>query len=402
MKRKRFQILFFLRKDRMKEGKAPIYLRISCKRNSSKMSTNHHVSPLYWDSKRGYVKDKDASHEFINDYLDSLKVSIHEAHNVLIHDDEEVTARNIIRVLQGDYKRDHTLLEVFKKHNDDLKSRIGHGFSEGSHKNYRLTYRHIESYIKKNYHTSDLSVRRVDYEFISGFDHYMRVELGNKPNGSMKNLVRLKKIIRLALHNDWITKDPFRNFPIKIVKPERVFLNQDELTRVEQAELPTIKLNNVRDMFLFMCYTGLAYVDMKALNQDMIIKGFDGNMWVVGERSKSKVRFSVPLLPRAFQLLEKHLSIDRDVLFPVLSNQKMNDYIKDVMRLCNVTKRVSCHTARHTFATTVTLLNGVPIETVSRMLGHTDLRTTQIYAKVLDSKISKDMEQIMLMFSSED
>ena len=400
MKRTRFQVSFYLRRDRLKEGRAPIYLKISAKKISTRMSIHHYVNSEDWDVKRGYVKHGRPMHDIINDYIDELRMQIIEAHKRLLSENEDANPKNIIRVLQGDYDKEYTLLEVFQDHNDEMRSRVGHGFSEGSHKNYRLTYRHVERFLRTQYNMSDIPIKRVDHKFLTDFDRYMRVKVGNAPNGSMKNLVRLKKVIKLALHNDWITKDPFRNFKIKIMKPDRVFLNHQELERIEKEKLTSQKLNKVRDMFLFMCYTGLAYVDMYNLTRDKITKGIDGNLWILGNRIKSKVRYAVPLLPIATQLIEKYIDDENDKVFPVMTNQKINDYIKDIMKLCNVTKQVSCHTARHTFATTITLLNGVPIETVSRMLGHTDLKTTQIYAKVLDSKISKDMEQIMKKFGT--
>lgn len=399
MKRKRFQVSFFLRRDRMKEGNAPIYLKISTKKVSTRMSINHYVDPNDWDVRKGCVKYGRPKHDIINDYIDELRLSIMHAQKTLLSDDEDVSPGNIIRVLQGDYNREYTLLEVFRNHNTDMQTRIGHGFSEGSHKNYRLTYRHIEKFLKTQYKVPDISIKRVDHRFLTEFDHFMRVVQGNVPNGSMKNLVRLKKIIRIAMHNDWLTKDPFRNFKITIEQPTRTVLSPQELEQLEKTEITNAKLAKARDIFLFMCYTGLAYVDINNLTGDMISTGIDGNLWIMGERVKSGIRYAVPLLPKARMLMDKYADKGRDMVFPVMSNQKMNDYIKEVAELCNINKKVSCHTARHTFATTVTLLNGVPIETVSRMLGHTDLKTTQIYAKVLDSKVSRDMQAIMEKFS---
>ena len=400
MTRTRFQVSFYLRRDRLKEGKAPVYMKISSKKLATRMSINHYVSPEDWDVKRGYVKRGRPMHDIINDHIDELRIRIIEAHKRLLSDKEDASPKNIIRLLQGDYDKEYYLLEVFQDHNDEMHSRIGIDFSEGSHKNYRLTYRHLECFLKTEYHLHDIPIQKVDHKLLTDFDRYMRIKVGNAPNGSMKNMVRLKKIIKLALDNDWIIKDPFRNFKITIINPERVYLSQEELAIIECKILINKKLDRVRDMFLFMCYTGLAYVDMNNLTKDKISRGIDGNLWILGYRIKSKVRYAVPLLPKAAKLVEKYLDEDRDKVFPVLSNQKMNDYIKDIMTLCKIPKQVSCHTARHTFATTVTLLNGVPIETVSRMLGHTDLKTTQIYAKVLDSKISKDMEQIMKKFGT--
>lgn len=392
MKRKRFQILFYIRRNRTnKEGKVPIYLRLTLKKKYSVMALNRFVDPDDWEVKKGIVRYGSSSYEEINNHIDLISRQIYDAQKTLIEDEEEVTPQNIILILKGDYKRTYSLLEIFRYHNEDMKSKLGHGFTEGSYKNYRLTFRHLSRFLPKYYKVKDIAVSKVDHKFISDFDHYLRVDRQNAPNGSMKNLVRLKKVIRIALNHDWMKQDPFRNFQIRIQKSDRVFLTQEELTKIEEVIIQNVKLCRVRDMFLFMCYTGLSYVDFYNLTQDKITNGIDGNLWIIGSRVKSKIRFSIPLLPKAEHLVNKYMLPDRDNVFPVISNQKMNDYIKDIAKLCCINKPISCHSARHTFATTVTLSNGVPIETVSKMLGHTDLRTTQIYAKVIDNKISYDM-----------
>lgn len=247
--------------------------------------------------------------------------------------------------------------------------------------------------------TNDIALHDVNGQFISEFDHFLRTIKNNNQNGSMKNLVRLKKIINLSLNNDWITKNPFRSFKISFKKSDRVYLNADELERFEKVIVSSDRLKKVKDVFIFACYTGLAYVDIKSFCSQNIITGIDGKKWLIGKRGKSGIRYTLPLLPKAAEIYNKYKSAEsrnsNDPILPVMSSQKTNDYLKEIAKLCGITKSISFHSGRHVFATTVTLVNGVPIETVSKMLGHTDISTTQIYARVIDQKIATDMHVLM-------
>lgn len=211
----------------------------------------------------------------------------------------------------------------------------------------------------------------------------------------MKHMERLKKMSRLAVRLDWITKDPFENYKLRFEKTEREYLTKRELRLIEETTFTKDGVEKCKDVFLFSCYTGLSYIDVKALNPDHLLKGVDGNDWLFTKRIKTDEKLKIPLLPRAKEIIKKYEdSAERritKVLLPVYSNQKVNYYLKEICKACGINKKVTFHTARHTFATTVTLSNGVPIETVSKMLGHTKLTTTQIYARVLEKKVGDDM-----------
>ena len=253
---------------------------------------------------------------------------------------------------------------------------------------------HVENYIKKEYKAQDIPVNQVNHKFISGFEYYLKTERKCGHNSAIKYITNFKKIIRIAYANEWIKKDPFLNWKGTLRIVDREFLNQEEIQKMVDKEITNERLDLVKDIFLFCCYTGLAYADVKKLSSDDVVIGIDGNKWIKTNRTKTKTRSSIPILPTAEDILKKystHPQFTEKRLLPVLSNQKMNAYLKEIGDICEIHKNLTFHLARHTFATTVTLSNGVPIESVSKMLGHKNLQTTQHYAKILDRKVSDDM-----------
>ena len=258
MERKRFQILFYLRKDRKdKKGFEPIYLRVSLDKKSASLTISRKAKPSQWNASKGYVKTNHPEHQEINDFIDLMRSKVRDAQQRLMEKGDSVDPHNIIRVLRGEYEKQYTLLEVFELHNENMRKGIGKGNTEGSFKNYRLTYRHIKKFLRRYYKRNDIELSKVDHKFLTDFDYYLRIDCKNANNGSMKNFVRLKKIIRIALSNEWLMKDPFWHFKIRIESFDRVFLNKDELRLVETKKMPTAKLETIRDIFTFMCYTGM-------------------------------------------------------------------------------------------------------------------------------------------------
>ena len=288
------------------------------------------------------------------------------------------------------------LLEIFQEHNDKVESLIGKDFSAGTAERYRTCKKHVAEFIKKKYNQNDIHVQDVNHQFINGFEYYLKTTRKCAHNSAIKYITNFKKIIRIAHANDWIDKDPFLHWKGKLKIVEREFLTQEEIQKIIDKELRMERLDQVRDIFIFCCFTGLAYADVKKLTKDDVVIGVDGEQWVKTRRTKTDTRSNIPILPIAQTIIEKYKDNElmkiKNVVLPVLTNQKMNAYIKEIADLCGITKNLTFHLARHTFATTVTLSNGVPIESVSKMLGHTNLKTTQHYAKILDMKVSKDME----------
>jgi integrase len=297
------------------------------------------------------------------------------------------------------------LLEIFLAHNNKIEKLVGKEFAPGTIERYKTAKKHVSDYIKLEYNLTDIPVKDVDNRFITGLEYYLKTERKCAHNTAIKYVTNFKKIIRIAFANDWITKDPFVNWKGKLKIVEREFLTEAEIQMMIEKELHTDRLDQVKDIFLFSCFTGLAYADVKKLSKNDIILGIDGEKWIKIKRSKTDTRSSIPLLPTAMSILEKYNShpdvSNKDRLLPVLTNQKMNAYIKEIADLCGISKNLTFHLARHTFATTITLSNGVPIETVSKMLGHKSLRTTQHYAKILDLKVSEDMMHLRKKLSFE-
>src|SRR5690606_18608365 len=269
---------------------------------------------------------------------------------------------------------------------------------------YRTAKKHVEDYIQSNYHVKDLNVKDINHKFISGFEYYLKTTRKCSHNTAIKYITNFKKIIRIAYANDWISKDPFLHWKAKLKIVDREFLTKTEIKRIYEKKFPADRLNQVKDIFIFSCFTGLAYADVKKLTKKDVVIGIDSQNWIKTKRTKTDTRSNIPILAIPQEIINKYEasqeSRDTDLLLPVLSNQKMNAYLKEIADLCGISKNLTFHLARHTFATTVTLTNGVPIESVSKMLGHKSLRTTQHYAKILDKKVSDDMNALRLRMSS--
>ena len=271
----------------------------------------------------------------------------------------------------------------------------------GTLKNYKTTQKYIEKFLKQKYKQSDVHLSELNYKFITDFEYFFRKYQPvdhHKPMGNntvMKHIERLRKMTNLAVRLEWVDKKPFASFRLSFNKVERDFLSQHELSIIEEKEFKIERLQQVKELFVFSCYTGLAYIDVMKLNPNNIRKGINGMNWIYTQREKILTPVRIPILQQAQELIDKYKdhprSVSKGTIFPNISNQKLNSYLKEIADLCGITKNLTFHEARHTFATTVTLTNGVPIESVSKMLGHADLKTTQIYAKVIEKIISDDM-----------
>ena len=259
-----------------------------------------------------------------------------------------------------------------------------------------------QEFMKWKYKANDIDVKQMKYEFIADDEFWLKSVRNCDHNTSIKYLSNFKKIVHICIKNGWLTRDPFVGFKLTKREVERPFLVEEELTRIINKEFVMPRLRQVRDIFIFCCYTGLAYADVEKLTREEITIGIDSEKWIWTSRQKTDSATRVPLLPPALEILDRYKDdpqcMNNGRLLPVLSNQKMNSYLKEISDACEITKKMTFHTARHTFATTVTLTNGVPIETVSKMLGHRNLKTTQHYAKILDLKVSEDMKVLRSKF----
>ncbi len=313
---------------------------------------------------------------------------------------KNINAEAVKNLFLGNEKREHTLFSLAEYHNTNMKNILSHG----TLKNYFTTLKYLKKFLKLQYKTADIYLTDLDYRFISEFELFLRKHTPTdhqkklQNNGVMKHLERLRKMIRLAVKMERMTKNPFENYQLKFQKVERSCLSDVELASIENKNFSIDRLEWVRDLFVFSCYTGLAYIDKMKLSPSNIVRGIDGEHWLITSRQKTEITVKVPLLPKALEIINKYKDHPRasvnHTLFPNISNQKLNSYLKEIADLCGIDKYLTFHLARHTFATTVTLSNGVPIESVSKMLGHTKITTTQIYAKVVERKLSDDMRTL--------
>jgi site-specific recombinase XerD len=342
------------------------------------------------------MKGNSKAAQALNTYLDILKAKVYDIQKEIIHDGEEANFENIKNKLLGVEDRKRMLVPIFQDHNKKLEALVNDEFAPGTVIRYKTSLSHTIDFLKWKYNISDIDIKKIDHAFITEFEFYLRSVRKCNNNSAVKYIKNFGKIIRICIANGWIDKNPFVNYKSKVKEVERVFLVEEELQTMADKEFQIERLNQVKDIFLFSCFTGLAYIDVKKLTKNNINIGIDGERWIFTNRQKTDTKSNIPLLPMAEQIIAKYKEhpqcINEGKLLPVLSNQKMNGYLKEVADLCGIQKELTFHIARHTFATTVTLTNGVPIESVSKMLGHKNLKTTQHYAKILDRKVSDDMK----------
>lgn len=389
-----FSIKLFLRDERKNsDGKAIIYARIRLDRNKIELSTNKSVKPAQWDiTKSIVIKTPEAG--IINQHLEAFKAKINNAYSQLYIAQQDITLEAIKALVLGEpVKPKHTLISVATEHNDHFKSMLGIKYSPGSYKNYKTTLVYLTEFVPMHTGKPDMALAGVNYKFCESFFTYLTTKKSCHTNGANKQLQRLKKIMNYAIKLGYIQTNPMASYTLEFEPVNKVALTVPEVQRLSALKLQRQTLLQVRDIFLMQCYTGLSYSDIKLLAPKHLSVAENGTYWIHMERQKTKVSFAIPLLYQALVILQKYMPESRqdEPLFPVLSNQRMNENLKVLQELAGITKNLTTHLARHTFATTITLNNGVPIESVSRMLGHTKLSTTQIYAKVLNTKIAADM-----------
>ncbi|MFD2588333.1 site-specific integrase [Croceitalea marina] len=392
-------VIFFTRKKRSNPSRLDIYARITVNKERAEFSIKRDISVCNWDIFRCRAKETSENLILLNTYLDDVHSEVLNAHKQLHSERKLITAKAIKLRYFGEDEERMSLMKAVEYHNKN----INHALKPGTLKNYFSTEKYLQEFLREKFKTDDIYLIQLDYRFIVNFENYIRTYKPKKArrtctnNGVMKHMERLMKIVNLSLRMEWLEKDPFRNYRLRFVKSERSYLTERELKLIEDTSFMPIGFKRVKDIFLFSCYTGLSYVDIKELKPNQILIGIDGNQWIHTKRAKTDEPVKIPLLPMAKAILEKYQeeSIMTDELLPVYSNQKTNQILKEIANTCGIHKNITFHTARHTFATTVTLSNGVPIETVSKLLGHTKLSTTQIYARVLQKKVGEDMNDLM-------
>nr|AOE06994.1 transposase [uncultured bacterium] len=378
-------------------NKANIYIRVTLNGKRVNISLKKKINISTWDEKLQRASGTDKDSRILNLYLNEVQSKVYRIYEDFKRDEVPFTSQMVKAKFLGEDKTRFSFQNLVDYYNEKMQHKL-HRNTMGQ---YKTSQRYMMEYILKEYKLTDIPLFNLEYGFIVGFEDFLRSyvpksgqsKIGN--NTAMKHIKRLRRMVTLAYRMKWIERDPFVNFKMKIEKKERGFLTDFELLSIEDLSSSIERLMVVKDLFVFSCYTGISYVDIVQLNEDNIVMGIDGSPWIMAERVKTGAPFKIPLLPKAAILIDKYKdhyrTNDTSNLLPKLSNQKLNSYLKEIADLCGIKKNLTFHMARHTFATTVTLSNGVPIETVSKLLGHTKLSTTQIYARVVERKVSDDM-----------
>jgi integrase/recombinase XerD len=395
-----FGVTFFLKKNRTKNEKAPLYLRITVDGKRVEVALKTLVDPNKWNGVKGAAKGQTEEAKSLNFFLENIRGNIINIYQDLQIKKKQITAVAIKNKYCGTEEKEHTLMSLFDFHNNELKSSL----KWGTMKNYYTTRKYVLEFLKEKRKTSDMFLEHLNNKFVFDFERFLKERTPDKhqkpcgQNGTMKHIERLRKVVNLAIRNEYIEKDPFMKFKSTFIHKNREFLTAEELHKIEDKQYSIVRMQHVRDLFVFSCYTGLAYIDAYNLTPHNIGLGIDGEYWITTSRVKSDQPVRIPLLPKAMEIVERYkhdpIVIASGKLLPSLSNQRLNSYLKEIADSCNIEKPLTFHIARHTFATTVTLANGVPIETVSKLLGHTSIKTTQIYAKVIEKKVSEDMSML--------
>jgi site-specific recombinase XerD len=403
--RNSFNLFFYINRSKQKRnGECPVMLRITINGRSVAVSLKRSINAEIWEPAAGLAKGKSNEAMTMNKYIDAVRVRAYEKHNELLTTRDELSPE-LLRdaILNINSAKGKMLVEVWEEHNIELKELIGKETSYANFQKYNTCLKYMKEFLLRQNKCEDIQVKLIDRHLVSRFEHFLKVEKGCNYNTAIKYMQNFKKITKRAQHNGWLMHDPFSAIKLSLKEVERPYLNEQELQDLMSKEFSIERLAQVRDIFVFSCFTGLSYIDVHKLKRNELERGNNGKLWIKTKRQKTGVRANIPLLDVAQQIIEKYAdrrgSHDESVL-PVISNQKMNAYLKEIATICGIHKCLSFHIARHTFATTVTLMNGVPIETVSKMLGHKNLRSTQHYARVVDQKVGEDMELLALRLES--
>lgn len=393
-----FGLIFYPRMARLDNGSAPLMARITVDAIRKDISLKYRVPIEKWNKKKEIVTGTCPEIKAINNYISEVRTELNNCYRLLQIDKKLVTAEAVKSKFLGTDETKKSLLEVIRYHNDTMLETLAWGTA----KNYYTTEKYVTAFLKEKLKTSDVFLNQLNYKFLTDLEMFLRTHVpgeNQKPCGNntvMKHIERFRKIISMAMRNDWLKQDPFLKFKPHFIKKDRGYLNEQELFAIENKQIDIARIEVVRDMFVFSCYTGLTYMDAYNLKPENIHIGINGKKWIIIQRQKTGVQANIPLLAKALEILEKYKdhprSKSKGTLLPLISNQPFNFFLKEIAIICGINKNLTHHLARHTFATTVCLLNGISMEATSGMMGHANMRTTQIYGKILPQRISTEMD----------
>lgn len=402
MVRSSFSILFFIRESKArKNGNVPIEVMITVNGERNSFSTGKQIAIEKWDKTKQQVKGKDQETQNLNNYLKAIKAKLYQKEAELLERGFIITAQILYDAYfdKVESLKERSLFEVFEEYNQEQEKLVGNGVSKATHWVSVYTIRLLREFVQQKYKREDLYLRELNLNFIQSFHSFLRIDKGMAQNSSTKHLKLLKKIINLSVANSYMAFNPFSTYKVEREPVDIDFLDEEELRKIINFDTPLPRLERAKDMFLFGCFTGLSYIDIKTLTPEHFEKDNTGRIWIKKRRVKTGVLSRIPLLPIAKLILDKYKGGEK--LLPIQDPADINKYLKDIAILCGINKRICFHTSRHTFASTVTLANNISLEVVSKMLGHTNTRMTAHYAKLIDKCIGEQMDKLMDTFTGD-
>ncbi|MUU02415.1 site-specific integrase [Alistipes sp.] len=394
--RSTFKVLFYLERNKDKKQFAvPVMGRITVNGSIAQFSAKLSVPESLWEVSGGRAKGKSVEADRINRHLDNIRTQINKYYQAICDRESFVTAEKVKNAYLGFGDKYRLLLEAFEKFTSDLQKRVGIDRSCGIWKRYCRSINHLRSFMRKEYRVSDMPLAELEQSFIEQYHVYLKSDLGLQPTTVCGHLRCLKYVVKIAFNNGWMPRNPFALYQYTAPNPDRIFLTEEELLRMMTTPLRYKRQDYNCDMFLFSCFTGICYADMASLTYDQLEQDANGDWWISGNRQKTETKYVVKLLPYPLFLLDKYRGLaGKCYLFRMSSLDSIDDSLKHIARACGIDKQLSFHLARHTYATTICLSNGVSLETLSKMLGHKNITTTQIYAKVTYPMIAREVDML--------
>lgn len=394
--RSTFKVLFYLKRNAPKKnGLVPVMCRVTVNGKISQFSCKLDVEEKQWNIELGRMSGRSTIAQETNRMLDKIRVGINKAYQEICDKDNYVTAEKVRNAFLGMGMNHETLLAVFAQHNEDYAKQVGKIKSERSYWKYCVVYNHLSEFIKQRYKVSDIALKELAPAFITDFELFLRTEKNHCTNTVWSYMMPFRRIIYMAINNGWLQRDPFYEYSITKEETKRGFLTKEEITQLINGTFKKKSYELIRDLFIFCTFTGLSWTDMEHLTKDNLEISFDGHLWIKTNRQKTGTESNIRLLEVAKHIIDKYEGMaENGRLLPVPCYYNCKNGIKVIAKRCGIDENVTWHMSRHSYATTICLSNDMPIETLSKMLGHRSIRTTQIYAKITAEKVSRDMEKL--------
>ena len=396
MHQEKITILFVISANKTNQkGLCPLNCRITLNKQRKQFNTGLFVNPNYWENKLQKVNTQDHNYKFLNAQIEQIQIKINNITLVFQLQDVDCTLDNIYNKYIGvEIKKKEYVLSYYKQYLSKIKKLVGLEIKDNTYNKFVYVGNHLEAFLKWKFKKTDFPLEELSLQFLDDFDYYLKTEKKQEQITINKTIQRLRTPIKQAISEGYLDRDPFILHKSKTVRKTVIFLTTEELKTLEEAVLQQKRLRTIQDLFIFCCYTGLAYNEMSHLEKKNIQLGFDDTNWIQMKREKTQRQISIPILPKAQEIIEKY-STDSNCIFPSISNQKFNSYLKEIADITGIEKRLTHHIARKTFASTVLLFNDVPMEIVSELLGHSNMVITQeSYGKVVQKKVSEEMKRL--------